>query len=114
MEDLKIVYLPPEALTPYTGNARKHAAKDLEAIAASIHENGFCDPIGIWGENNIIVEGHGRRLAAMKLGLERVPCIRLDHLTEAQRREYALAHNRTAELSEWEFDQLEKELEALD
>lgn len=114
MEDLKIVYLSPEALTPYEGNARKHGAEDLEAIAASIRENGFCDPIGIWGENNIIVEGHGRRLAAMKLGLERVPCIRLDHLTEAQRREYALAHNRTAELSEWDFEQLEKELAALD
>ena len=114
MEDLKIVYLSPEALTPYDGNARKHGAEDLEAIAASIRENGFCDPIGIWGENNIIVEGHGRRLAAMRLGLDRVPCIRLDHLTEAQRREYALAHNKTAELSEWDFEQLEKELAALD
>ena len=110
MEDLKIVYLSPDELTPYERNARKHGDEDVDAIVESIRVNGFCDPIGIWGENNLIVEGHGRLLAAKKLGLDRVPCIRLDHLTEEQRREYALAHNQTATLSEWDFDLLKNEL----
>ena len=114
MEDLKIVYLSPDALTPYERNARRHGEADLRVIENSIRENGFCDPIGIWGENNLIVEGHGRLLAAKNLGLESVPCIRLDHLTEAQRREYALTHNKSAELSGWDFAALEEELNGLE
>ena len=111
--DLEIVYLKPEELTPYEGNARKHAPEDVEQIKESIKADGFNDPIGIWGEKNLIVEGHGRRIAAMELGLERVPCIRLDHLTETQRRDYAIRHNRTAELSGWDFGKLEEEIAAL-
>ena len=114
MEELKIVYLSPDALTPYERNARRHGEEDLRVIENSIRENGFCDPIGIWGENNLIVEGHGRLLAAKNLGLESVPCIRLDHLTEAQRREYALTHNKSAELSGWDFGALEEELNELE
>jgi len=114
MEELKIVYLPPGDLTPYEHNARKHAEDDLNVIKASIRENGFLDPIGIWGDNNLIVEGHGRQLAALEMGLESVPCIRLDHLTEAQRREYALVHNKSAELSGWDFTELEAELAELE
>lgn len=114
MEDLKIVYLSPDALTPYERNARRHGKEDVRVIENSIRENGFCDPIGIWGENNLIVEGHGRLLAAKNLGLESVPCIRLDHLTEAQRREYALTHNKSAELSGWDFKTLEDELAELE
>lgn len=114
MDNLQIVYLPPGSLTPYEHNARKHADEDLRVIKASITENGFCDPIGIWGPNNLIVEGHGRCMAAMDMGLESVPCIRLDHLTEAQRREYALVHNKSAELSAWDFTELESELAELE
>ena len=114
MEDLKIVYLSPDALTPYERNARRHGEEDVRVIENSIRENGFCDPIGVWGENNLIVEGHGRLLAAKNLGLESVPCIRLDHLTEAQRREYALTHNKSAELSGWDFAALEEELVELE
>lgn len=114
MEELKIVYLSPDALTPYERNARRHGEEDVRVIENSIRENGFCDPIGIWGENNLIVEGHGRLLAAKNLGLESVPCIRLDHLTEAQRREYALTHNKSAELSGWDFGALEEELNGLE
>lgn len=99
---LKIEYLPVEALKPYERNARRHARADIDAIAASIQELGFDDPVGIWGEENLIVEGHGRLLAAKKLGMTEIPCIRLDHLTDEQRRAYALAHNRTAELSLWD------------
>ena len=110
MHDLEIVYLPPGDLTPYENNARKHAPHDVDAIIASIEKFGFSDPIGIWSDKNIIVEGHGRQIAALQMGLSEVPCIRLDHLTDEQRRAYALAHNKTAELSEWDFGKLEEEL----
>ena len=110
MKSLKIEQLPLEALKPYEKNARKHAEKDITAIVASIEEFGFNDPVGIWGPDNIIVEGHGRLEAARKLGMKTVPCIRLDHLSDEQRRAYALAHNKTAELSEWDFDVLPGEL----
>lgn len=112
--ELKIEYLPLSALTPYEGNARKHAEEDINAIMASIQEFGFDDPIGIWGEKNTIVEGHGRLLAAQELGMDTVPVIRLDHLTDEQRRAYALAHNKTAELSGWDFGQLEMELAGIE
>ena len=111
--DLEIVYLDPHDLTPYEGNARKHGDVDLQGIKDSIETDGFNDPIGIWGDNNLIVEGHGRQLAAIALGMEKVPCIRLDHLTDAQRRDYAIRHNRTAELSEWDEAKKQIELEAL-
>ena len=107
--ELNIEYLPVEALRPYDRNARKHAKKDIDAIVASIKEFGFDDPIGIWGDG-LIVEGHGRLLAAKQLGMTSVPCIRLDHLTDEQRRAYALAHNKTAELSEWDLPVLDEEL----
>lgn len=107
--ELRIEYLPIEQITPYENNARKHQDADVDAIVASIDEFGFDDPIGVWGGHNVIVEGHGRLLAAKKLGMETVPVIHLDHLTDEQRRAYALAHNRTAELSEW--DEVAKELE---
>jgi hypothetical protein len=74
----------------------------------------MCDPIGIWGNSNIIVEGHGRMLALKALGKTTAPCIRLDHLTDEERRAYALAHNKTAEMSKWDFDRLEQELNELD
>lgn len=113
MEKLQIVYLPPGDLKPYEKNARKHAPDDIEAIKKSILEDGFNDPIGIWGENNVIVEGHGRQIAALEMGLDEVPCIRLDHLSDKQRREYMIRHNRTAELSAWDFQTLEEECAAL-
>lgn len=114
MQELKIEYLSPDELTPYENNTRKHAPDDIEQIKQSILENGFDDPIGIWGDNNIIVEGHGRQIAALELNLDKVPVIRLDHLSDAQRRKYAIQHNRTAELSSWDFTALEKEIAALE
>lgn len=113
MEDLKIVYLAPEELTPYDRNVRMHTPTDIEQIKTSILRVGFDDPIGIWGDQNIVVEGHGRLIAAKELHLDRVPCIRLDHMTDAQRRDYAIRHNRTQELSSWDFDKLEEEIAAL-
>lgn len=112
--DLQIIYLSPDELTPYEGNARKHAEDDLATIRASIEEFGFRDPIGIWGKDNLIVEGHGRQIVALELGLEKVPCIRLDDMTDEQRKAYALAHNKTAEMSGWDFTRLEEELAELE
>ena len=112
--ELKIEYLPIKALKPYEKNTRKLQKKDVDNIAKSIEKYGMCDAIGIWGEQNIIVEGHGRMLACKQLGMTEVPCVRLDHLTDEQRREYAIAHNATAELSEWDLDILPDELADLD
>lgn len=113
MDELKIVYLSPHDLKPYENNTRKHNPDDIDGIKKSIQDVGFRDPIGIWGEENLIVEGHGRQLAAIELGIEKVPCIRLDDMTEEQRKEYAIRHNRSAEMSAWDFGKLEEELAGL-
>ena len=110
---LKIEYLPVDSLRPYEKNARKHEKMDVDNVARSIEKYGINDPIGIW-KGNLIVEGHGRLLACKQLGMTEVPCVRLDHLTDEQRREYAIAHNATAELSEWDLDILPDELAELD
>ena len=114
MEDLKIVMLPVDSLTPYENNARRHADKDVEQIRESILADGFNDPIGVWGEKNVIVEGHGRWLACKELGYTEVPCIRLDHLTDNQRKEYAIRHNRAGEFSTWDFKVLAEEIADLE
>ena len=112
--NLKIETLPISSIRPYDRNARKHQDEDVSAIVASIEEFGFNDPIGVWSKDNIIVEGHGRLLAAKKLGMKEVPCIRLDHLSDEERRAYALAHNKTAELSLWDWDKLDLELKNIE
>jgi len=110
---LHIEYLPVDALTPYENNARAHADADINAICESIAQFGFSDPIGIWSDNNLIVEGHGRLAAAKRLGFDTVPCIRLDHLSDEERRAYGIAHNKTAELSKWDFEKLDLEMASL-
>lgn len=110
---LEIIYLPVESLEEYEGNARDHGEEDVNAIKRSIEKFGFDDPIGIWSDHNVIVEGHGRLMAAKALGMKEVPCIRLDHMTDAERKAYGLAHNKTAELSKWNFGKLEMELSGL-
>ena len=110
---MKIEQIKIEDLKPYERNARKHEAADVAAIVKSIEAFGFNDPVGVWGPQNVIVEGHGRVMAAKQLGMTEVPCIRLDNLTDEQRRAYALAHNKTAELSTWDAELLPLELEDL-
>ena len=110
---LEIVYLPVDDLEEYEGNARDHGEEDVAAIRRSIEKFGFDDPIGIWSDHNVIVEDHGRLMAAKALGMKEVPCIRLDHMTDAERKAYGLAHNKTAELSRWNFGKLELELSNL-
>lgn len=110
---LEFEYLPVNSLKPYEKNARKHTDFDVGIIKKSIEQFGFNDPIGIWGKDNIIIEGHGRLLAAKELGMTEVPVIRLDHLTNEERKMYALEHNRSAELSTWDMDTLMSELDDL-
>ena len=107
--DLKIEYLDINDLKPYGRNAKKHPKEQVQRIVNSIKEFGMCDPIGIWGKDNLIVEGHGRLFALKELGYTEVPVIRLDHLTEEQRKAYTLAHNKTNE-SEWDIELLLDEL----
>lgn len=107
---MNIEIVPINKLKPYDKNARKHTDADINTIVNSIKQFGFNDPVGIWGEDNTIVEGHGRVLAAKKLQMTKVPCIRLDHLSDEQRRAYALAHNKTAEMSSWLDDILAEEI----
>lgn len=113
MNELKIEYIALSDLKPYEKNARVHSEADVNTIKNSIEHFGMCDPIGIWSDKNIVVEGHGRLLALKALGHKQAPCIRLDHLTDEQRRAYALAHNKTAEMSKWDFDLVEAEIAEL-
>lgn len=92
---LKIDYLPIDKLQPYENNAKIHTDEQIEQIKNSIKEFGMLDPIGIWGGQNKIVEGHGRLLACKQLGIKEVPIIRLDELTDEQRKAYTLIHNKT-------------------
>lgn len=110
---LKIEYLTPEELQPYANNAKLHPDAQIKQIANSIEAFEFSDPIGIWGDNEV-VEGHGRLLAALQLGLKEVPVIRLDHLTDEQRRAYMLVHNQTTMTSGWDADKLLREQAAID
>lgn len=110
---LKIENISIDKLKKYENNTRIHNDYDVSQIAKSIEKYGFNDPIGVWGDN-IIVEGHGRLEAAKMLGMSDVPVIRLDHLTDEQRKEYGIMHNKTAELSKWDFDLLANEIAELD
>lgn len=112
--ELKIEYIAVEALKPYEKNNKKHEDFDIGEIAKSISKYEMIDPVGIWGKDNTIVEGHGRVIACKQLGIDKVPCIRLDHLTDEQRREYAIVHNKSQELAKYDFDNLADELSDLD
>lgn len=92
---LKVEYIPIDDLTPYENNAKIHTTEQIEQIKQSIKEFGMNDPVGIWGKENLIVEGHGRLMACRELGMSEIPVIRLDELTDDQRRAYTLVHNQT-------------------
>jgi len=99
-------------LIPYARNARTHSEQQVQQIAGSIQEFGFCNPVLIDAQNGIIA-GHGRVMAAQLLKLESVPCLRLSHLTDAQKRAYVLADNRIALSSGWDEAMLANELSDL-
>lgn len=96
-------------LIPYARNARTHSPSQVAGIAGSIREFGFNNPVLIDQDNGIIA-GHGRVLAAQQLGLDAVPCLRLGHLTKTQRQAYILADNRLAELAGWDTEMLALEI----
>jgi len=110
--DLSLEWHDPGCLLPYERNPRTHSRKQIEQIAASIREFGFTNPVLIDGEGRIIA-GHGRVAAAKLLGMDRVPTIRLEHLSEAQKRAYIIADNRLAELAGWDEALLAIELRYL-
>ena len=112
MEELRIEYLTVDALKPYERNAKKHPVEQVENIANSIREFGFRQPLVI-DRDGVLVIGHGRLMAAKKLGLKTVPCVRADDLTDEQVKALRLADNKTNE-SGWDFAALEEELNELE
>jgi len=104
---------PLDRLVPYERNPRTHSPDQVGKIAASIEQFGFNNPLLVDSQDGIIA-GHGRLLAARKLGLGEVPVIVLDHLTDAQRRAYVIADNKLAELAGWDDELLALELATLD
>lgn len=110
MAELKIEYLSPDELKPYSNNAKEHPAAQIEQIKRSIIEFGFKDPIAIWNDNEVI-EGHGRLMAALEMGIKSIPVIRLDDLTDEQRRAYMLVHNKLTMNSDFNVDLLSIELD---
>jgi len=109
---IKVINKSLKDLIPYATNARTHSDSQVAQIAASIREFGWMNPVLIDAENNIIA-GHGRVLAARKLGLEEVPCVLHDHLTETQRKAYILADNKLALNAGWDEDMLRLDLREL-
>lgn len=109
---LKVAYRPIEELIPYARNSRTHSDAQVAQIAASIREFGWTNPVLVDGERGIIA-GHGRVMAARKLGLDEVPTIELAHLTDTQRRAYVLADNQLALNAGWDEALLAVELKEL-
>ena len=109
---MKIIEKKVKELIPYVNNPRNNEAA-VDFVAASIKEFGFKNPI-IIDKNGVIVAGHTRHAAAKKLGLESVPCIMADDLTEQQIKAFRLADNKTAELATWDLEKLEIELESIE
>lgn len=109
---LKIETRQVADLIPYAANSRTHSDAQVAQIAASIKEFGWTNPILIDGDNTIIA-GHGRLLAARKLGMEEVPAIVLDHLSKAQQRALVIADNQLALNAGWDIQLLKAEIEDL-
>ena len=105
--------VPIDQLKPYENNARTHSEKQVEKIARSIEEFGFINPVLI-DSNYGIIAGHGRVEGAKALGMDEVPCLFIEDLTEEQKRAYIIADNKLALDAGWDYDLLKIELEELD
>ena len=118
---LKVEYLNIDEIKPYAGNAKLHPAEQINQIIRSIEQFGMNDPIAIWKDGEVI-EGHGRLIALQEmgeekrkaLGIAKIPVIRLDELTDEQRKAYALVHNKLTMNSGFDFDLLADELADLE
>ena len=111
MTELRIEYVSKDELRPYANNAKIHTDEQIEQIRHSIEEFGFNDPIALWHDNEVI-EGHGRLLAVMGMDeIETVPVIRLDNLSDEQRRAYMLVHNKLTMNTDFDLDILTVELD---
>ncbi len=111
---MKIEKVSIDSIKPYEKNAKLHPQAQIEQIKKSIEMYGNNDPIAVWGKNNTIVEGHGRYLALKEMGATECEIIRLDHLTNKQRREYMLVHNKLTMNTDFDFDIIDEELGDLD
>ena len=109
MNKLKIEYVDINSIKPYKNNAKEHPQEQIEQIKNSIKSFEMIDPIGIWKDE--IVEGHGRLIACKELGYTEVPIIRLDHLSDEERKAYTLAHNKLTMNSDFDIDILNNELD---
>ena len=111
---MEIIKLNINDITPYENNAKIHTEEQIEQIKKSIQEFGMNDPIAVWGDKNTIVEGHGRLEALKQLGYTEVDCIRLDHLTDEERKAYTLAHNKINMNTGFDIDLLDEELDSIE
>ena len=109
---MEIIYKKVQDLIPYVNNSRTHSEEQVNQICASINEFGFTNPLLI-DEKDSIIAGHGRLMASKKLGMEEVPCIVLEGLTEAQKKAYIIADNKMALNAGWDEELLKIELENL-
>ena len=104
--------VPIERLVPYANNARTHSPEQINKLRGSLREFGFVSPVIIDKDYGILA-GHGRVAAARAEGMESVPCVFVDHLSEAQKKAYILADNRFALDAGWDEDMMRVEMEAL-
>ena len=109
---MQIVYKNVSELKKYEKNNKKHPEKQIEKIVASIKEYGFKNPVLV-DKNNVIIAGHGRTLAAERLGMQEVPCVDCSDLNAKQVKALRLMDNKSADLAEWDFDNIKTELEEL-
>lgn len=109
---MKVKNVPIEEIHEYENNPRRISEEAISAVSKSIQEFGFKVPV-IIDKDNVIVAGHTRIMAARELGLKEVPCVVADDLTPEQIKAFRLADNKTSELSDWDFEKLDLELEEL-
>tara|TARA_R100001443_G_scaffold116996_1_gene139431 strand:+ start:3071 stop:3580 length:510 start_codon:yes stop_codon:yes gene_type:complete len=109
---MEIEKVKTDVLIPYVRNARTHSDEQVAQICGSIKEFGFTNPVLIDSEK-VIIAGHGRVMAAQRMGLSEVPCITLDYLTEAQKKAFIIADNKLALNAGWDEELLKVELKEL-
>lgn len=113
VDKIKVEYRPIAGLVPYARNARTHSDVQVAEIAKSIERFGFVNPVLVAADTGRIIAGHGRVLGARKLGMDRVPCVVLEGLSEAQQSALTLADNKIALNSGWDEELLRQELQSL-